>query len=159
MPKDMVGSIKSRDSIFLVEDHWSTCNQTRISYIFPRSMLNIWLGLELSWRECILRLNCSSYRHCHWVQCTLLQRAKYSHTQQNLTFPTINKFMKGIFSFVYRVNLWCVTCDVWCDCVIFSACQWLICPPIAISWRYESQAGAVCGDISVLPGHIPKERN
>ena len=42
--------------------------------------------------------------------CTLMQRAKYSHTHKTFTFPTINKNMKGIFSFVYKVNP--LMCDV-----------------------------------------------
>ena len=38
MPKVKVESIKSKDSILLVEDHWSCWDKTRVSYLFPRSI-------------------------------------------------------------------------------------------------------------------------
>ena len=36
MQKAKVESIKSKDSILLVEDHWSSWDKTRVSYLFPR---------------------------------------------------------------------------------------------------------------------------
>ena len=82
----MVDSIKSKDLIMLVEDHWSNWDKTHVSYLFPR-YIHFSDELRKNWEELD---PCTPDR---------LQRSDYLETQHNTGWAPVTDHSAAVHHF------------------------------------------------------------